>query len=239
MLSKSAARKFFIVGTVLCAGAFVLLTLDTIRRVPAQTRRAELTESAINGKHLFDRNNCMGCHTIFGEGAYYAPELTKVFERRGPEFIAAMLRDPQKMYPGQRKMQKYDFTEQEIADLVAFFKWIGGVDLNGFPPKPDMAAPAKTSDIVDALSVPAPPIFAQMCMACHSLNGNGGTAGPALDGIGDRRDEAFFVRWLKDPVAVKADSKMPKLPLSDGDIEALAKFLSSIKNRQSKAESTR
>ena len=75
-----------------------------------------------------------------------------------------------------------------------------------------------------------------MCTACHSLNGNGGTAGPALDGIGDRRDEAFIARWLKDPVAVKADSKMPKLPLSDSDIQALAKFLSSIKNRQSKAE---
>jgi nitric oxide reductase subunit C len=53
----------------------------------------------------------MGCHTLLGEGAYYAPELTKVYERRGPAFIRAMLRDPEAMYPGQRKMQNYDFTE--------------------------------------------------------------------------------------------------------------------------------
>jgi nitric oxide reductase subunit C len=236
MLSKSAARKFFIVGTVLCSGAFVLLTIDTVGRVPDQTRRAELTESAINGKHLFDRNNCMGCHTIFGEGAYYAPELTKVFERRGPDFISAMLRDPQKMYPGERKMQKYDFTEQEISDLVAFFKWIGGVDLNGFPPKPDLIGPAQATMTAHTQTTPPPPIFNQMCTACHALGGAGGTAGPALDGIGDRRDEDYITRWLKDPMAVKADSRMPKLPLSDENIKALATFLSGLKKNPNPTE---
>jgi nitric oxide reductase subunit C len=81
----------------------------------------------------------MGCHTLLGEGAYYAPELTKVFERRGPAFIRAMLTDPEKMYPGQRRMWKYDFTERDKDDLIAFFEWIGKVDLNGFPPKPTLA----------------------------------------------------------------------------------------------------
>ena len=88
---------------------------------------------AIAGKDLWDSNNCMGCHTIFGEGAYYAPELTKVFTRRGPEFIHAMLTNPEALYPGQRKMVTYKFTEEEKQALIAFFKWIGEVDLNGFP----------------------------------------------------------------------------------------------------------
>ena len=92
----------------------------------------------MHGKHLWERNNCMGCHTLLGEGAYYAPELTKVYERRGPEFIQAMLRDPQAMYPGQRRMVKYDFTDAEIAALVAFLQWIGEMDLNGFPAKPTL-----------------------------------------------------------------------------------------------------
>lgn len=239
MLSKSAARKFFVIGTALCAGAFVLLTVDTIRQVPAQTRRAELSESAIRGKHLFDKNNCMGCHTILGEGAYYAPELTKVFERRGPVFIASMLRDPEAMYPGQRKMQKYEFTEEEISDLVAFLKWIGGIDLNGFPPKPDFAAPGGAGSSPANAANPPPAIFGQLCTACHSLNGIGVTVGPALDGIGSRRDEAFLARWLKDPFSIKADSKMPKLPLSESDIEALSKFLSKLKDPQATAEASK
>ena len=32
----------------------------------------------------------MGCHTIMGEGAYYAPELTNVIERRGEEYVRAI-----------------------------------------------------------------------------------------------------------------------------------------------------
>lgn len=136
MLSKSTARAFFLTGTLVCAGAFGLLTLDTLKRIPEQTHVNTMDESVIRGKHLWDKNNCMGCHTLLGEGAYYAPELTKVFERRGEGFIRSMLTDPQSIYAGQRKMVKYDFSEQDKTDLIAFFKWIGEMDLNGFPPKP-------------------------------------------------------------------------------------------------------
>lgn len=100
-----------------------------------------MDESVIRGKHLWDSNNCMGCHTLLGEGAYYAPELTKVYTRRGEGFIHAMLTDPQAIYAGQRKMVKYNFTEDQKKDLVAFFKWIGEMDLNGFPPQPNLSKP--------------------------------------------------------------------------------------------------
>jgi nitric oxide reductase subunit C len=137
MLSKKQARAFFLGGTILFASIFLLLSLDTVgNKVKSQTKEENLSESVIRGKHLFDNNNCMGCHTILGEGAYYAPELTKVYERRGPQWIKMFIKDPEAMYPGQRKMIKYDFNEKELDDLVSFFKWIGEMDLNGFPPKP-------------------------------------------------------------------------------------------------------
>ena len=138
MLSKSAARNFFLLGTFLCFAAFIMLTVDTIGQVPKQTNEQNLTKEAIRGKHLFGSNNCMGCHTILGEGAYYAPELTKSYVKKGPEFIRMMLTDPQKLYPGRRKMVKYDFTEEQKNDLIAFLKWISEMDLNGFPAKPDL-----------------------------------------------------------------------------------------------------
>src|SRR5215510_7867180 len=138
MLSKSAARAFFLLGTIVFSAVFLLLTVDTIRRVPAQTKQQNLTEQVVHGKQLWERNNCMGCHTLLGEGAYYAPELTKVYERRGPEFIQAMLRDPQAMYPGQRRMVKYNFTDAEIAALVAFlqcfgYRYFNHLDLHSSP----------------------------------------------------------------------------------------------------------
>lgn len=218
---------FFIGGTVLCFGAFVLLTLDTLSAIPKQTNEEQMTESVIRGKHLWEVNNCMGCHTLLGEGAYYAPELTKVYERRGPAFIRAMLLDPEAMYPGQRRMQKYDFTDLEIEDLTAFLEWIGQMDLNGFPAEPDlmsMAVPAGVDPI--ALTKDRPQVFNQLCIACHALGGQGGIIGPALDGVGSRLDKEFITKWLRDPLSVKPDSKMPKLPLTDEQIIELVAFLS-------------
>jgi nitric oxide reductase subunit C len=200
--------------------------VDTFRRIPAQTNSANLTEQVARGKALWDRNNCMGCHTLLGEGAYYAPELTKVHDRRGPEFIRAMLRDPEAMYPGQRRMVKYDFTPEQEDDLVAFFKWVGTMDLNGFPPKPDLMQVALPAGGTVASTGDRPQVFNQMCVACHALGGQGGVVGPALDGVGGRLDAAYIARWLKDPISVKPDSKMPKLPLTAGQIDELIAFLS-------------
>jgi nitric oxide reductase subunit C len=229
MLSKSAARAFFLVGTGACGLAFVLLTLDTFQKIPSQTGEERLTESAIRGKHLFDQNNCMGCHTILGEGAYYAPELTRVYERRGPEFIAAMLRDPEAMYPGQRRMQQYDFTDEQIADLVAFFEWVNQMDLNGFPPAPPLAnAAGTTSQATVADGRPA--VFNQMCVACHAVGGRGGGVGPALDGVATRFDRDYLARWLADPAAVRPGTTMPKLPLSDEHIAELTDYLTTLQN---------
>ena len=238
MLSKSSARRFFLFGTFLCSAAFVLLTLDTIHQVPKLTNAQNLTPQVIRGKNLWDSKNCMGCHTLMGEGGYYAPELTKVYERRGEAFIKAILKDPQSMYPGQRKMVNYHLSDEEISDLVAFFQWMGQVNLNGYPAKPDLApqtsSPSQAQQATAAQVVQQvaakPAVFGQVCIACHSLGGSGGAVGPALDGVGSRRDAAYLKSWLQDPSSLKADSRMPKLPLSPEQIDELVQFLSTLKN---------
>lgn len=231
MLSKKAAKWFFIVGTVVTCGSFLLLTIDTIQKVPAQTHSENMSEAVIRGKNLWDGSNCMGCHTLLGEGGYYAPELTKVYTRRGPSFVKAMLKDPEAMYPGERKMQNYHFSDGQIDDLTEFLKWIGEMDLNGYPAKPSLmqmavANPAGSEAGAVAQRADRPQIFNQMCIACHSLDGQGGQVGPVLDDVGSRKSRDDIIKWLHDPLAVKADSRMPKLPLSETEISELAAFLS-------------
>jgi len=140
------------------------------------------------------------------------------------------------MYPGARKMTNYHFTEQEISDLTEFLKWIGKIDLNGFPPKPDLVQTASANATGETAqsntvlpTVNRPQIFNQMCVACHSLQGQGGQIGPALDGVGGRIDAAILRRRLENPLEVQADSKMPKLPLSPEEINELVAFLSQLK----------
>lgn len=153
MFTKSTAMKVFLAGTFVCSGAFIFLCYDTFGQIPKRTHIENLNESVIRGKHVWEDNNCMGCHTLFGEGSYYAPELTKVYSRRGEAYIKFMLKDPQAMWPGRRKMVKFNFSDNEMSDLVSFFKWINDVDVNGFPAKTYMEALNEVSTNVEPTSL--------------------------------------------------------------------------------------
>ncbi|MGF1466763.1 MAG: c-type cytochrome [Sandaracinaceae bacterium] len=225
MLSKSAARAFFLGGTALCTVAFVALTVDTLGRLPDRTHTERLTGAVARGKQLWEDHNCMGCHTLFGEGAYYAPDLTQVYARRGPAFIRQMINDPQGVYPGERRMVDYDFDEQQLDDLVAFFEWCGHVDLNGFPAEPTIG-PVVGRGVTD----PRPEVFVQVCTACHAVRGVGGQVGPSLDGVAGRMTPAELTRWLDDPLAIDPESRMPDLPLTDDQIVDLVAYLSTLED---------
>lgn len=228
MLSRSQAKGFFFVGTILSTGTFLVLTVHSFARVPELTNADKLDANVQHGKELWDRSNCMGCHTLLGEGGYYAPELTRVFERRGPTFIRAMLTNPEAMYPGQRRMQKYQFTEPEKDDIIAFLRWTGQIQTNGFPPQPILMPIATIGASTVVKQADRPKVFNQLCIACHSLEGQGGTVGPKLDGVGSRKTMHDIEVWLHDPAKVKPGTLMPNLGLSEETIRELAAFLSTL-----------
>jgi len=242
MLTKSAAKAFFLGGTALCSIAFVLLTMDTLAQMPDRSHQENLTESVIRGHHIWNQNNCMGCHTIMGEGAYYAPEMTKVMERRDPMWIAEFLKNPERMYPGRRKMTKYamfdpaevgaEEAKKNVDDIVAFFTWVGKIDLNGFPAEPDLAQSprVKASDATAGVSLSAAPAyFTSVCMGCHAVNGKGGQVGPALDAVSDRLDADYLRTWISDPQSVKPGTTMPNLGLKGESLDEILIFLATLK----------
>ena len=57
--------------------------------VPADIEYAGF--DAVQGKRVFQAFNCMGCHTIVGNGAYFAPDLTKLYDKVGPAWLEAFL----------------------------------------------------------------------------------------------------------------------------------------------------
>ncbi|MCP5537116.1 MAG: cytochrome c [Akkermansiaceae bacterium] len=228
MLSKSQARAFFLGGTGVFTAAFLALTYDSHRQVPKQTNEDKLTPEVIAGKVIWEDNNCMGCHTLFGEGAYYAPELTKVVERRGKGFIRSFLKDPQAMFPGERKMTNYNFTDEEIENVIAFLEWCGEVDLNGFPAKPPLGRVA-TQPVVTS-TVPQPELFTtKTCIGCHSVSGTGGNIGPALDTVGARLTRDEIRAQIENPRPVEPGKMiMPKLPITPEELDILADYLEQL-----------
>jgi protein SCO1/2 len=81
-------------------------------------------------------------------------------------------------------------------------------------------------------------LFRSRCDSCHSLGAIDGL-GPGLQGVTQRRDRAWLIRWLKmpdrmleekDPVATELFNRyqklsMPNLRLSDAEIEALINYM--------------
>jgi len=240
MLTKAQARLFFLGGTIFFSVIFLVLTADTLRQIPERQNSDLMTESVVRGKQIWEAKNCMGCHTILGEGAYYAPELTRVVERRGETWIRIFLRDPEAMYPGRRRMTQFHFDEEEITDVIAFLDWIGQIDTNGFPPEPDlvMSAAVKSASAggggasdggSDSASVgERPAYFDSVCAACHAVGGRGGNVGPALDGLANRMDPETLDRWLANPQAVRPGTAMPNLGLSDEVRAELVAWLSTL-----------
>lgn len=95
------------------------------------------------GKKTTQAKNCMNCHTLLGNGAYYAPDLTKAWLDQGwlskdlrEDLMVKFLMNPEsnaRTFGSNRKMPNLDITEQEAKGLVAFLKWMSSIDTNGFP----------------------------------------------------------------------------------------------------------
>ncbi len=105
------------------------------------------------GKLGSQAKNCMDCHTLLGNGAYYAPDLTKSWldpmwedgtmqaiiggtlgkELSKEEAMAEFLQHPE-LYPTHaRQMPNLGITKKEAIGIVAFLKQMSSIDTNGFP----------------------------------------------------------------------------------------------------------
>lgn len=228
MLSKSQARTFFLGGTGLFTAVFVALSIDTMRQIPKLTHAERLTDQVVRGKMIWEGNNCMGCHTLFGEGAYYAPELTRVVERRGVPWLRLFLKDPQKMFPGQRKMVRYNFTEAQTDDVIAFLDWCGQVNLQGFPAKPPLRELMRPTATTASVAAGQPELFRTICVACHSVGGAGGVVGPALDEVYKRKTRQEMITWISDPQKLKPGTPMPKIDMTPAQLNEVVDYLLSL-----------
>lgn len=230
MLSKSQARAFFLGGTAVFSIAFLALTVDSMRQIPALTNADQITPQVSAGKRIWEENNCMGCHTLFGEGAYYAPELTKAVDRRGNPWLRLFLKDPEAMYPGDRKMVNYHFDDEEIENVIAFLEWAGRVDLNGFPAEPPLKKLMGETVIGPAggAGPDAPELYATICAACHTIGGVGGNVGPALDDVRNRKSPEELKVWISDPQTVKPGTAMPQIPMTEEQLDEIVEYLSGL-----------
>lgn len=132
--TSQMARNIFYGGSLFFVLLFAVLIFDTESRIPERSNAQEITPAVVRGKHIWETRNCIGCHTLLGEGAYFAPELGNVYERRGPEFIKAWMQAQPTGVPGRRQMPQFHLTDEQLNDIVEFLKWTNKVDTENWPP---------------------------------------------------------------------------------------------------------
>ncbi|QYR22610.1 cytochrome c oxidase subunit II [Paenibacillus sp. sptzw28] len=120
----------------------------------------------------------------------------------------------------------------KVVDRASFERWVTAM-------KEPVALP-ENQEIADVLT--------KQCLSCHAIGANGGQLYPSLTGIGSRDSiagilvnsddpkykyegpiEQNLVTWIKDPQRVKPGTLMPKVDLTEQQIEAIAKYLAGLK----------
>lgn len=135
--TKSTARNIFYGGSVFFFLLFVVLTFDTMKTLPERDHRENITPQVVLGKKVWEDHNCIGCHTLMGEGAYFAPELANVYDRFGQskEAIVAFIKArPADGVAGRRSMPQFNMTDEELEAVAEFLKWTSEINDANWPP---------------------------------------------------------------------------------------------------------
>tara|TARA_R110002094_G_scaffold1751_2_gene7484 strand:- start:2507 stop:2959 length:453 start_codon:yes stop_codon:yes gene_type:complete len=143
ILTKSRARNIFYAGSLFFVVIFIVLTVNSHRYVvTTSTAGMPLTEEVVHGKRIWERNSCINCHTLHGEGAYFAPELGNVMTRWGvmedaddaAETLGAWMESQPSGIEGRRQMPYFELTDEEVRALSEFLRWADRTDTQGWPP---------------------------------------------------------------------------------------------------------
>jgi len=200
-MTKRQTRLFFVVGTSVFAAIFTGLTIDSHLRFGELTHAEAITPQVIAGKHVWHRKNCINCHTLLGEGAYYAPDLTKITQQRGEAYLRQFLQDPSRFYSEQRHgrvMPNLQLSDEQITDVIAFLTWVSNIDNQGWPPRPivvSAALPETTAVAESTAAASANPVALgeavfrrspPACFSCHSTTEGTVLVGPSLAGLATR-----------------------------------------------------
>ena len=156
------------------------------------------------GQELYDAF-CVVCHGGLGEGQSMGKPLTdSMANRLSDTDLIAVITDG-RSGTGMAAWGE-SFSEQEILDLASYVRTLQG--------KPGLSLVTESAGASDNPQVLAgEQLFngSAGCITCHSYRDQGGSVGPALDGVTARLSEAALLQALVNPSATIADGYGAKI----------------------------
>ncbi len=211
---RLSQRKLGIGLGTLVVVAFIALVVGGVMSAPALPA-GEASPLVQSGREVYQEVNCAYCHSISGRGGNIGPDLSAVGAQLDGSRLSTYLKDPHAMLPTTLH-PKLQFTEEELDALVAYLLTLG--------------APV-------SYTAEAPQLFEGNCASCHMINGKGGTLGPDLSTVGERRPVSFLDSFTADPEAVFPGTTMPTFKdiLTPEQIKDIAAYLSSLRGEAAPA----
>ena len=120
---------------------------------------------------LREKYGCLGCHRLGEEGGQLAPALHDVRTRRDAAYIAAIIRDPQRLRPGAAMPR----TRMPDSDRQLITRFLGGEIASRDVANRDVA----NREPAAAAAAPAPAdangaaLYRTWCAGCHGITGRG------------------------------------------------------------------
>jgi len=209
--------------------AAYILSLSGGQEAAPHARAAESSEpsaSVRRGKSLFSAEGCTACHTVNGQGGSVGPDLSNEGRSgHSSRWLAKKIRDPKATDPNSPMPSYNQLTDRQVNDLVNYL-----TSLTQGPPR-SRSGPGSPATSQPAAVERGEKLFTSKgCIACHSVDGRGGTLGPDLSDIGRK---AYSIHWLhtkiRDPRASDPTTIMPAFSsLTNRQINDLIDYLKSL-----------
>lgn len=195
-------HRFFAFSLVAAAVLMVVLLLVTAAgRAPVQVAPAQIvrTDDAMSGFGIWRAQGCAGCHSLYGLGGGYAPDLSKIYEQRGDQYLREFMVNPAAFHPDQRVMPRFGLTVSETDSLITFLRWMS--QQPDWSPRPILVSGRGAVLIAAETPQSAAPTLPDdpaargrywfsrppaICSTCHSLEPDVVIVGPSLAGVATR-----------------------------------------------------
>jgi cbb3-type cytochrome oxidase cytochrome c subunit len=173
------------------------------------------------GQQVFETSGCRGCHKLGGVGGNIGSELDKVGARRSPEWLKQHFLTPSAVTPNSA-MPPQKFSDADLDAIVLFMLSQTGESAPGY---------YASMKVIPSASQGQRLFLQKGCIGCHSIAGQGGKVGPALDDVGLRRAPEWMMQHFRDPQSVTPGTVMPKFGFTETEARALTEFLLHLRER--------
>ncbi len=252
-----SSRTFFVIGLIIALAILVLMSGQALNS-------SAPPEDVAAGQTVWQVQGCETCHTLYGQGGLYGPDLTHIASMRGESYIREFLVNPNAFHPNERMMPRFLLSREEVNQLFAFLSYVDASKAGqSWPPRLIQVAGGAVSVVAagdDSMAVDGNDPVATgrrlfssapaVCSTCHSLEPDIVIVGPSLAGIADRAArrvdglsaEEYIRQSIIDPGAYVVDGFENVMAqnlaevLSSDDLNNLIAFLMTLTEEEEAGE---